>query len=67
MKVNKGDHFHIEAMINLKFGKAQYNAFICDDKMKGMNKKIDLDCATRLKSEDGSMIPRKKASLIQEM
>ena len=50
MKV-KGDHFHEETMIRLKFEKSQCNAFI--SKMKVMNKKNDLDPLRRLKSEDG--------------
>ena len=54
-------------MVNLKFGKAQCNTFIYDDKMKVMSKRDDLDLVTRLKSEDGSMIPWKEASSIKEM
>ena len=49
-------------MINLKFVKDQYNAFIYDDKMKVMSQRDDLDPVVRLKSEDGAMMPWKKAS-----
>jgi len=62
----KGDHFHEEAMINLKFGKALYITFIMM-KMKVMSKGNDLDLVTRSKSGDGSMIPQKEASSMQEM
>jgi hypothetical protein len=44
-------------MINLKFGKAQYNAFIYDIKDESDEQEDDLDPVTRLKREDGSMIP----------
>ena len=57
LKVNTGDHFHVEAMISLMFGKAQCNAFIYDDKMKVMSKRDDLDPVTRMKNGNGSMIP----------
>ena len=59
----KGNHFHKEAMISLKFEKIKYNAFM--SKIKAMRKKNSMDLVTRLKSEDGSMIPQKEASSIQ--
>lgn len=58
---------HEEAMISLKFGKAQYNSFINDDKMKVMCNIDGLNLVTTLKEEVHSMMPRKKESTNNEM
>ena len=50
--------------ISLNFDKAQYNSFIDDDKIKLMCNIDGLKLVTRLKEEDGSMIPWKEERLI---